>query len=685
MMFHAWKTWSLLLAVIVIFFGCAAQPLVYKPITLPKAEEKAPAADEKPLPAEKKPPGYEPLTPPAFKTTAPPRELPPRTTIDPKLTSMYPDPVTINVENMPLADFIVYALGETLKISFVMDEQVMKNKKPVSMRMPQAMSSDKAFELFMGLLEKNSLYVEQKAGALYILTQAPPAKQEQLNIRVGRDTSDSSSSIIQIFPLRHIKPGAIFGVARDLLKTQVLIQPTPGGNALLLQGQAFQVKQVIELVEAFDVPSFEEKKLFLLRLTYWQSEEFIQEITKIFKGIGLPFGIAGTQDPGPLFIPIKQYGAILVVSPDDETSKYIVEWKDKLDQPGAAGDGETVFSYKPQYSRASELVETIKKLYGFNFSLSTAATPAASALTSQPLGFAGLKMSADDNKNIVIIIGFPAVYKKILSILVSLDKPSRQVLLEATIAELTLTDELQYGVEWFIKNSMSGGAYSLGTVEKFGVATIPGLAYSFLSETGNFQNLIRALASVSKANILSTPRVTVLDNKEATIQVGQDVATVVGDLSTAVTTPGQTNVVRSYQYRTTGIILKVKPSINTEGTVELSISQEVSNPGPEGVGGSPSFFMRKISTSVVVGNGQTVALGGLMQENITLTEQKVPLLGDIPIIGNLFKSISKTKEKTELLILVTPTILSSPNDATKIVDELRKEIKWFRMIDREKL
>ena len=154
-----------------------------------------------------------------------------------------------------------------------------------------------------------------------------------------------------------------------------------------------------------------------------------------------------------------------------------------------------------------------------------------------------------------------------------------------------------------------------------------------------------------------------IDNKEATIQVGQDVPVVTAEVTAADTaTSTSSSVTRSVQYRSTGVMLTVKPTINTEGLVTLTISQEVSNPGADGAGGSPIIQTRKINTTVVVGHGQTLALGGLMQETDSLSEAKVPLLGDLPLIGNVFKYTSKTKEKTELLVLVTPTILTNTDE-----------------------
>ena len=698
-----------LLLAFFISLGCAQHMVFPKPVTIDRTTEETQTVVPKgaALP-EKTGPDYEPLQAPAYKKTEPPKTLPPRAVIDPKQIKMFPGPVMINVENMPLSDFIVYALGDMLKISFVMDEKAMKNKKPISMRMPQPMPSDKTLELLIGVFEKNKLYLEEKAGALYILNEPPPESKQLFDIRIGRDTGDSSAYILQAVPLRHVKPNDILPLVKEILKTDIQVQTSSRENVLLIYGQASKVRQVVAIVDTFDVPYLQGKNIFLLRLTYWQSDEFIKELTKILKGLG--FNIANTSnDPGPLFVPIKQLNCILVAAPDDVTAKYILEWRDKLDTPEAAGDADTAFSYHPKYTRASDLVESIKKLYAFTPAATTTpgattthapaptTTPppearptgsrstaqrgaATAALTSaQILGIPGLKMSADDSKNIIIIISSASTYKVILSLIEGLDTPARQVLIEATIAELTLTDELKYGLEWYITNTLQGGTYQVGTLGALGVTPL-GLSFQFLSQTGNIKGIVTALATANKANILSTPRLTVLDNKEAMIQIGQDVPTVTSQVSGAdiTSTSANPSVLQNVQYRTTGVILKVRPTINSGGLLTLDISQEVSQPGATGVGGSPIILTRVINTSVVVAHGQTLALGGLMRETESVAENKVPLLGDIPLIGNLFKYTDKTKDKTELLVLVTPTILVSTDDATKITDELKKELKWIK-------
>jgi general secretion pathway protein D len=286
-------------------------------------------------------------------------------------------------------------------------------------------------------------------------------------------------------------------------------------------------------------------------------------------------------------------------------------------------------------------------------------------------------MSADDKRNLLLIMTTPAQYKSMLTYLERLDVPPKQVLIEAMVAELTLSDDLKYGFEWLIKNKMLNGSYTLGAT--FGVPTSPGLTYTFLSESEKINVTINLLASKDLVNILSTPRLMVLDNEEATIQVGTDIPVVTGQVTTAEAAGATTGVVQTIQYRSTGIILRVKPTINTEGLLTLNITQEVSEMGsnPPGVS-SPSILVRKINTSVVASSGQSIVLGGLMSETQSSSESKVPFIGDIPLLGEFFKSKSREKRKTELIVILTPKIVSTLEEATNITEDFKKELKWFK-------
>lgn len=673
-------------------FGCTTK-LIQKSIPSEQAVQKTPAKVEPPPPsrteeAKERVTGYEDLKSPEFKRAVPEKRLPSREPFDPKRFSLTKDPVMINVEKMPLSDFIIYALGETLKVSFVMDQKVMENKEPITFSMPQAMPSDKALEIVLGLFERYNLYVEEKAGALYILQKSLEPKQP-FDIRIGREIPESPAQILQVVPLTYIRPPEIGQLVMDLYKTtgvQIRFHPR-GENVILLYGQASQVKQIVEFIEIFDVPYIQGKKKTMFRLTYWQIDDFIKQISQILEGIG--FSITkSSKEPGILFIPIKALGSLLVIAADDKSLNYVLEWKERLDTPEAAGSQERPFTYVPRYSLASDLVKSIKILYGI---MPAPTTPAVSAPPTTPgvpgtpttparipaeqssfAAISGLKIAADDSKNIIMVVSTPEVYKNILSHLKELDVPPRQVLIEATIAELTLTDELQYGLQWMLQGFMKG-KFNLQTV--FGVPSGPGLVYQFITNSQNFNTLINTFASQNKVNILSTPRLLVLDNQEATIQVGTDIPIMTGE----AIVPAGSAILSSFTYRHTGVMLRVKPTINSEGLLTLSISQEVSDMGtnPPGIN-SPTILTRAITTTVVAAHGESIALGGLISNTISLVVNKIPLIGDIPLLGALFRTTSKEKKKTELLVLLTPTILTTVDEAARITRDLKRELQWLK-------
>lgn len=632
---------------------------------------------------------YQELTLPEFQKIPKPKPLPPKEPIDPRRLVHVESPVVINAEAMPLSDFIVYALGDILKVTFFIDEPVKNMKNPVTLRMTQEMPPDKVMEIVIGFLEKYDLIVEEKAGALYI-TKTRPQTQRPVDIRIGRDVQDSPAEIVQIVTFKHVRAQEVEGIIREIYKTGVNIKFYYRENAMLLSGPASSIREVVNLINIFDVPYMQSKKLFMLRFTYWQTDDFIKQLTTILEGLG--FAIARMpKDAGILFIPIKALNSVLVVAPDDESMKYILQWHKRLDTPESAGTEEKAFTYTPRYSKASDLVDSLKRLYTVAQPAAPSPQPAAPAPKPQPaapgqsaFSITGLKIAADDRRNIVLISASPSQYKAILNYLESLDAPPRQVLLEATIAELTLKDDLKYGLEWYLKSRMNvdsnKGDYTLSTLGKLGVGSGSGLVYQFVSDTQKIQAILNAFAQENRINILSSPRLMVIDNQEASLQIGTDVPIITGETKTTTPETGTTIATQSVQYRSTGLIVKVKPNINTEGMLTLEISLESSEAQQNTVSAvsSPIILTRNLKTNVVAATQQTIILGGIMSENISDTETKIPLFGDIPLLGNLFKNTSKSKTKTELIIMIRPVIITTAEDAVKLTGEIMKGFKWLR-------
>ena len=704
--------------IILMLSGCATAPFSYKPVIIDQQREKTEQTKEVSNSLDNTPLA-ETIKTQTYDQKAAIRQRPPKQPLNAQKLKAVEGPVSINVNRMMLPEFVIYVIGETLKIPFVMDQAMMEDKRVVTFSTPQPISADKALEMVTGVLEKYDLFVEEKAGALHVM-QKPSMPKPTMNIQSGREIDESRGDVLQIIPLKFLRVAEIQSLITDLSRGSVQIKPYARENVLILHGNSVNMQQIIDFINYFDVPSLQDKKILFVRLIYWEPDEFIGQLTKMLEGMGI-IAAKTPKEPGPIFIAIRQMNAVLVIAPDETTMKYILDWKNRLDTVEAAGSDEKAYTFAPQYSRASDIVNSLLALYGiaprsdnasgrdasssakayqttgqgfqtpvadsqgstFGSSISQPASgkTASSDASFHAASLPSLKIAADNNKNVVIMICSPSVYRQHLGLLRQLDTQPKQVLIEATIAELSLTDELKYGVEWYINNTINNGPITGGTLGHLIDASTGnlGMAFNYVTSTANFKAMINALATKNKANILSTPRLTVLDNHEAVIQIGQDVPVATGEQTTAASTGTEPTILRSIQYRSLGIILKVKPTINTEGLLTLELTQEVSDLSKNtGVGDSPIIAIRRINTSVVAANGQTVALGGLMKQQKGIIERKVPLLGDIPLIGNLFKVTENTDDRTELLILVTPTILTKTDDATKITDELKKEIKWMK-------
>jgi general secretion pathway protein D len=281
----------------------------------------------------------------------------------------------------------------------------------------------------------------------------------------------------------------------------------------------------------------------------------------------------------------------------------------------------------------------------------------------------GARIVADETNNALLIRATAQEYKKIEAAIRELDKQPLQVLLEATIAEVSLVNELSYGVQWFFGSGESG--VTLSELSNGAVGQLfPG--FSGLLSRGDVRVVLNALDSVSEVNVVSSPQLLVLDNQTAQLQVGDEVPIVTQQAEGIDTSDAR--VVNTVEQRQTGVILDVTPRVNANGQVVLDIEQEVSDVVQTTTSGidSPTIAQRRISTSVVVSSDQTVVLGGLIEDDVDEINTGVPVLKDIPLLGALFSATTKVTDRKELLVMITPKVLTNPQDAIETTEELRR-------------
>jgi general secretion pathway protein D len=434
----------------------------------------------------------------------------------------------------------------------------------------------------------------------------------------------------------------------------------------------------------------------------------------IVAGAGQAAAGAGSSASFPVFgalrvVPLERLNSVLIVTP---RAAYIDEakaWLDKIDRPGASTTEPQLFVYPVQNGSAAHLANVLSGLFGSGTGQAPAAVnsgvapalaqggvvggtaagaggagaalnPNAGRSNVQGAGIttvnfaSGLRVMADGINNAVLIYGTAAEYAKVEATLKRLDVPPSQVLIEASIVEVTLNDDLQYGLQWAFSEQKNGGIGQGVLSRAAGAAlgsTPAGFSYTWASSTGNVRAVLTALADKSLVKVISSPSLMVMDNHTASIAVGTQQPVQSGQ---TVTTGG--NVSSNIQYKDTGVNLSVTPSVNSGNMVAMQLNQSVTDVGGiDAATGQRSFLQRQIGSKVAVRSGETIVLGGLIRDNSTVGRTGIPFLSDIPIVGNLFGTSSKNSGRTELLVMITPRVVRSDQEIKDLANDVRERMK----------
>jgi general secretion pathway protein D len=607
--------------------------------------------------------------------------------------------VQVVVENMPLYDFANLAFGEILKLNYTIAQDVQGSpgsQEKISLNMNRKMTGKDFFPFVVDLLRKNNLEIRDENGVIYVrrkVQQQQPQAEISSEIYVGTMPTGVSPQkrITLIVTTNYVPASQILQVVRQmqLMNNDIRAEVVSGTQSLALSGTVSSLNRVMGLFDQLDRTSFVDRDFNLVYLDYINVLDFDRKLREVLPTLGIPMG-RGITDAGLLTLPFEKINALLVISARKEWLDSFLFWKDKLDTVEAMGDDIQMFVYRPKNRPAEELVDVLRAVStGGSVPVAAGAKGAQPAATSAvALPGKGFSAILDKGRNAVIVSSSPANFKLIRNILIQLDTPPRQVLIEATIMEVTLNDQLQFGMEWYIQHSLNtanAGNYE-GTISTMGGLALggTGLSYAINKIPADFQAKINMFAKKNMINIVSTPHIAMLDGKEASITVGTEVPVVTSevtasDLSSSSSGTGTTtkpSIMRNVQYRNTGVILRVRPVINSDGAMTIEISQELSEAQNNTVSSidSPLILNRSIRTTLAVNSGETVLLGGLISTNKSTGESKVPFFGDIPFLGWFFKTASTGTAKTELIVQITPYILNDQNQLEYITKKFKDTV-----------
>ena len=657
----------------------------------------------------------------------------PQTPLD---TSLDPPPgvreadgkFTINVDHADINEVAKLVLGETLGFNYVIDPRV---QGTVTLSSSSPLSSREVLDAFEAALRLDGAGLVITNGVAKIV-----ALQELVDGQMGAADMAGATSPgfgVSAVPLHFISPANMMELMDSFIARSGNVRASNTGNLILIRGSAEERKSLVDVVLSFDVDWMRSQSASIAILANSSPEELVSKLEAVFAQDTTASGSNGIK-----VIPLERLNGVIVIGNSREKVRRALTWVSRLDK--ASTTDTNYYVYAVQNGNADDLAKILMSTFvdksdapgltsevapnqptvqlstnenaaggqagsqtgtqgsqgaqpgTYNQANQAGKTDLATSQTSKPAQqeqpnlSTGIRITANVATNTLVIRANQREYSKILAMLRQIDSRSVQVLINTTIAEVALNNDLQYGVQAYfshhgaalgISNSGTGAGSNGMSVS----ASFPGLNVLF-GGLNNPQVVLNALSAVTSVKIVSSPSLLVLENETATIKVGNQVPILTQTQSYpgVTTTPGTS--VNSYEYHNTGVTLKVKPRVNAGGLVTMEIEQDLSavttSAGTtEAEKANPTFTDRSVTSKVSVYSSQTVALGGLISGQDTHERSSVPIINKIPVIGSLLGSTNNVGQRNEMIVFITPQIIQDGQDASRVSEELRSKMKFL--------
>ncbi len=575
--------------------------------------------------------------------------------------------MTLNLNDADIRAFIA-TVSEMTGKNFIIDPRV-KGKVTVVSGTP--VPPDRVYEIFLSVLKVHGFAAVPSGDAIKILPDATAGKDRVPTV-YDEEPDESDKLVTRVIQVNHADAAQLVPILRPLLPQQAHLAAHTNSNTLVVTDSAANINRVVGIIHRIDQAN--NRDIEIIPLQYSLASDLQKTLTSLNKA----------TDP-------KATGQASTMIADDRTNSLILSgeptWRTnmrlliaQLDTPIANDDNTEVIYLK--YAAAKSLVSVLQGV-GTQQLKAQGADANAKGGTGNTARF---DIQADETTNALVVTAPPFLMRSLRSVIKKLDIRRAQVLIEAIIAELQYDKSIELGVEW--ETAIPGTGFSAGTqfpttlssINSYPATTGGGLSIGYFAN-GSLRALIKAFAGNDDANILSTPSLVTLDNEQATIHVGQNVPFVTGQYSNSDSVGGS-NPFQTIERHDVGVKLTVTPQINEGNTIRMKIQQEVSSvvPATSDTSGATDVVTNKriIETTVLVDDQETIVLGGLVHDNLTETVSKVPLLGDIPVLGLLFQNRRTALEKRNLMIFLRPEIMRTRRTGAEVTRNRYNEIRQLQ-------
>ncbi|MEN8174936.1 MAG: type II secretion system secretin GspD [Pseudomonadota bacterium] len=613
------------------------------------------------------------------------------------------DGVSLNFNATPLAEVAKTILGDILGENYRVEPGL---QGQVTMATARPVRRDALIPILESILQANGAVMVKGEGGAYRV--GPRTLLKGVAPLVPPSISTPGYSI-RIVPLNFIAAEEMSKILEPLAAPDNVLRVDKTRNLLVLGGTRHELAGIMQLIDTFDVDVLKGMSVGLYSVENVAPGQMAEMLNQVF-------GEGGESPLAGLFriVPLEHLNRVLVVTSRAKYLKQVSTWIRRLD----LGDGtqSKLYVYPVQNGDAADVAALLTQIFGDGGGARRPARPegdvapgrqaatlggdnaetgadagATTGRSSNRRGGGGggsslrglaeetggdVRVVADTTHNTLLIMAPPSAYRTITAALRRLDTQPLQVLIEASIVEVTLSDELEYGTQWFFENELGDdklGTGSLNTsiLESIG-PKVPGFNFTISDSAGVINAVFHALAEDSRLRVISTPSVLVLDNRTAEIRVGDQ-----QPVSTGSSTTDGGVVTENFEFKDTGVLLTVTPRVNAGGLVIMEVTQEVTDVGPIDVGATNqrSFLQRTITTTVAVQSGDTIVLGGLIRDNSSRSDSGLPVLHKIPVVGGLFGTKNSSVDRTELLVTLTPRALRNNGEILQAGEDLRLQMR----------
>lgn len=584
--------------------------------------------------------------------------------------------VTLNLKDADIGAVIATVSDVTGK-NFIVDPRV---KAKVTVISAKPMNKDEIYQVFLSLLEVNGFAAVPMGKVIKII---PDVNAKQVSTPLANDGRPGRGDeyVTRVIHVNNVSAAQLVPVLRPLAPQQAHMVAYPGTNALIVSDRAANVERLAKIIEDIDQPG-NETEVEVMPLKHAAASEVARTLTSLDQEARKsdPSAAVGITDR-PVLIPDERTNSILMGGGKSGRLR-MRALVSHLDTP-LENSGNIRVIYL-RYAKAKDLVPVLTGVASQvqdKGKVAGGAAPGGGATGGGPPG-SGINIQADESLNALVVTAPPDVFRSLQMVISQLDVRRAQVLVEAVIAEVNSSRAAELGVQWAMFDRAQGTNVPIGLTNfsngsagsslaeiggaiasKSIPAPAPGITFGlgrFVTGGFSFAALVRALESDGSSNVLSTPTLVMMDNSDGEITVGQNVPFITGSFATPTATAGAAvNPFQTIQRQNVGITLKVKPQINEGNAIQLNIEQKVDSLSTSAVRGASDLITntRSIKTSVMVDDGKVVVLGGLITDDLKENVQKVPFLGDLPLIGSLFRYKKNTKDKTNLMVFLHPVIM----------------------------